>query len=259
MNRSTFNAMLAQYSKEERSGYGGVLWENGARCFIPEVVIGGKAEQSGTPTPENPIVPTFSEGTTVVSRGDDPAFDGGTATAPELLALSNEFETVPDTYDPQTGIVTRRVGMVKYTPLTKWFFDVNNDPEWVSIFTTKREMNNPDIPVDLYRSPLFCNICPYFFDESVNYKGRTRTMVTGYGDASCFVMHTFPKPLFPDLDSWLQFISNNEVIVWYPLAKPKYEQYAPQPLVQPRGNGSIIQTGGTLENCPIAVTPVTHQ
>lgn len=45
MNKPTFDAMLAQYEVKEASGAGEVSWENGVHCEIPEVVIGGKAEQ----------------------------------------------------------------------------------------------------------------------------------------------------------------------------------------------------------------------
>ena len=69
MNRATFDAMVAQYAVKDVSGEGAVSWDQGAHCVMPEVVIGGKTVQDGTPTPDAPIMPTFSEGTEVVSRG----------------------------------------------------------------------------------------------------------------------------------------------------------------------------------------------
>lgn len=69
MNRSTFNGMLGQYAVQELTGEGHVSWENGAHCVIPKVEIRGKAVQDGTPSPDNPIDPIFSEETTVAVRG----------------------------------------------------------------------------------------------------------------------------------------------------------------------------------------------
>ena len=61
--------MLGQYAVQELTGEGHVSWENGAHCVIPKVEIRGKAVQDGTPSPDNPIDPIFSEETTVAVRG----------------------------------------------------------------------------------------------------------------------------------------------------------------------------------------------
>lgn len=45
MNRNTFNAMAAQYAVKETAGEGAVSWDDGVRCVLPEVLIGGKVEQ----------------------------------------------------------------------------------------------------------------------------------------------------------------------------------------------------------------------
>lgn len=69
MNKSAFDSMVAQYAVQDISGEGAASWDNGVRCVLPEVLIGGKAVQNGTPTPDAPIMPEFSSGTEVVSRG----------------------------------------------------------------------------------------------------------------------------------------------------------------------------------------------
>ena len=65
------------------------------------------------------------------------------------------------------------------------------------------------------------------------------------------------------LEEWKAYLANQyelgtPVTVWYVLENPEEFQTEPQPLIQPNGSGTIIQIDGTVNNCPITVTPVTH-
>lgn len=46
MNRTTFNAMLAQYTRRTVSGEGSVSWQDGVHCEIPRIVVRGAATQA---------------------------------------------------------------------------------------------------------------------------------------------------------------------------------------------------------------------
>ena len=112
MNRQTFNAMVAQYAVQEASGEGAVSWDNGVRCVLPEVLVHGKAVQNGTPTPDAPVMPEFSSGTEVVSRGknlfDADAFFEFFTTLP-LKHPGNEMQRVAEDgrkcfwFNPRSG------------------------------------------------------------------------------------------------------------------------------------------------------------
>jgi len=120
----------------------------------------------------------IEQGTTATPYS--PYFDGGTAVAPELLAIpGTEYR---DTWDTQTGKGVRRCAVI----------------------------------------------------ESYNGEEVTTPFISSTGQLTegAYVVYGIPGEPF---------------------------QTEPQPLIQPPGAGNIIQTGGTLEDCPITVTPVTHQ
>jgi hypothetical protein len=143
------------------------------------------------------------------------------------LSLSNDFATYSDTYDSQTGIITRRVGKLTYDSTLSYSYVLNNDPNWCSIYISKRSLANStngyNGMINLLQAPVLCSHAPYVYEHPYTYLVRTKIGVMGYSDASAFVIHTFPVSLFPDKESWIQFITNNEVKVWYPLAEPIYE------------------------------------
>lgn len=45
MDRTAYNALLAQYATPEVSGYGRVSWDGGVKCVMPSIKLWGKCEQ----------------------------------------------------------------------------------------------------------------------------------------------------------------------------------------------------------------------
>ena len=67
MDRTAYNALLAQYRVRELTGDGAVGWDGGVKCVIPEVKLLGKCGQDGTPTPEAPVEIKCNNGTFVIN------------------------------------------------------------------------------------------------------------------------------------------------------------------------------------------------
>lgn len=379
--------MLAQYTTPTVTGEGAVSWDKGAHCVIPEVQISGKCVQDGTPTPDAPIEPVFSEGTEVVARGrnlldvsavqlgkslygsgpgskfsvssdankalfridsitegtaytltinnanakiwrmmvvDDqsfctystywysfakeqgplvnftakksaetpgkisyimfvikkkdeteityedviaaeprivlgtytsdtmpayePYFDGGTAVAPQLLAIpGTEYM---DTWDPQTGKGIRRIRKIKLSADDDWSRYSYNNGDFYKYAIRTPESYPPLNPTTKKNNAYMCTHLP-----SVSYEGLNNYSKYGIliDDRKVVV-----KVDMSTLDEWLQFLQENDVYVWYVLLEPEEFQTDPQPLIQPHGSGSLIQTGGNVDNCPITVKCVTH-
>lgn len=113
MNKPTFDAMVAQYAVKDASGEGAASWDGGVRCVIPEVLVYGKAVQDGTPTPDVPVMPEFSAGTEVVSRGKNLAdiygFSAGSIERPgAAMTTSNKFGTIISTTEVVNAIAVQQ-------------------------------------------------------------------------------------------------------------------------------------------------------
>ena len=376
--------MLAQYATPTVTGEGAVSWDKGAHCVIPGVEIMGKCVQDGTPTPDAPIEPVFSEGTEVIVRGRNlanayanggynmtnekiaentfrmtcgsatggygaikidnlpvgvplrmlvtfcpeyprskstyaiamprgacgfpyihiseayeagvpytrlssvsslafgnieiglynymdnpgesaiwtisiyldeqaieehtPYFDGGTAVAPQLLAIpGTEYM---DTWDPQTGKGIRRIHKIKLSADDDWSRYSGNNGDFYKYAIRPPESYPPLNPTTKRENTYMCTHLP-----SVNYEGINNFLKYGIliDDIKVVV-----KVDMSTLDEWLQFLQENDVYVWYVLLEPEEFQTDLVQLIQPHGTGSIIQTGGTVDSCPITVKCVTH-
>lgn len=235
--------MLVQYKAEQISGEGIVSWDKGAHCVIPEVQICGKVVQDGTPTPDAPIMPVFSEGTTVECSGS-------IAVAPRLLAVSDAY---CDTWNPQTGKGIRRIHKYKL-PAIGWVpYSYNNGAYY------KYKTVSPDgyLPIGSpAKNQYLCSHLPGVgYDRLNNYENNGILCAKRNESAGDIIA----KVAMGTVDEWLQFLTENEVYVWYALEEPYAFETAPQFLIQPHGAGNIIQIGGTVDNCPIIARPVTHR
>lgn len=254
MNRSTFDAMLAQYKAEQISGEGIVSWDKGAHCVIPEVQICGKVVQDGTPTPDAPIMPVFSEGTTVECGGSV-----AVAPIPLLAAVGGTYQS---TWDPQTG-----KGL-------NWWYDVleldgSDDEGWdvyekTSAVWAGFRTRNGIIP-RMDRNPTWCNQV----QPSPKGGGVSGFRVwAGANNLSIYFVTYRPSGLPPYFDesledyglsNWITHLKENPIKLWIARNEPVPFETAPQPLIQPHGAGNIIQIGGTVDSCPIIARPVTHR
>lgn len=175
----------------------------------------------------------------VGNYGYIPYFDGGEAVAPELLAIpGTEYR---DTWDAQTGKGVRNIHKVAFTGDERWY------DNWM-----------PSMVVDLApgfhtrgNGKVLCNYSQKVFGG--NALGSTLAIS---GVPSDFGIET--------LDDWKAYLADcyaarDPVTVWYALKEPIEFQTDPQPLVQPKGACNIIQTEGTMPNCPISAKYVTHK
>ena len=93
MDRTAYNALLAQYRVRELTGDGAVNWDSGVHCVIPEVKLLGKCGQDGTPTPETPVEIKCNNGTFAVNGQN--IFDANTFTQ-ELLSIEGSSQATID-------------------------------------------------------------------------------------------------------------------------------------------------------------------
>ena len=171
----------------------------------------------------------------------EPYFDGGTAVAPELLAIpGTEYR---DEWNPQTGKGVRRVGKVIFDDPGKWvnyasygFYGLSSNPP--AVRGTKNGL---------------CSHHAYLYKAS---QGGFYTQENG-------VFYNYDTATWPTIDVWKAFLqeqidAGTPVTVWYALKEPIEFQTDPQPLIAPKGTGHIMQTGGTLDSVPITAKYVTH-
>ena len=194
------------------------------------------------PNPNYPIEPVFSSGTKVRAT-NDAGFDGGEATAPELLAIpGTEYR---DEWDPQTGRGVRRIEKVVLDGNESWDFAYLEKYGAVLLKVALKTA----VP-----TRAICNRGGYF-----TYGDKTDSNLQFGNTTNPFVKHWG----IDNVDDWkaylaAQYAAGTPVTVWYVSAEPVPFQTDPQPLVQPKGTCHLIQTDGTLDDCPIDARYVTH-
>jgi len=237
MNKATFDAMVAQYAVQEASGEGVASWDGGVRCVLPEVIVGGKAVQDGTPTPDVPVMPEFSAGTTV-QCGDT------VAVAPELLAIpGTEYR---DEWDAQTGKGVRRIYELKLSNTGYWGYGdgyFGCPLMYLRAPEADKALRAHSFSSHFKYSVMAQKDC-FWIDGSGT---GLRVQINGVNTVK-------------DLVSFLeeQNAAGTPVTVWYALAEPVEFQTDPQPLIAPKGTGHIMQVRGTLDAVPISAKYVTH-
>lgn len=202
------------------------------------------------PNPNYPIMPAFSEGTTIRATNAD-GFDGGTATAPELRAIpGTEYR---DTWDAQTGKGVKRIGVQKFDGTEAWYaYNTTSAAlvNWCGKKDIQRSYNEP--------SGYLCNIA----QEGINGNpdANDGTFIThNQSGINWIVFHT--NMLLAEWKAYLaaQYVAGIPVTVWYALAEPVEFQTEPQLLIQPKGTCNIIQTEGEISSCPISVKYLAHK
>lgn len=209
-----------------------------------------------------------------------PYFDGGTAAFDGQL-LSIPKAGIADTYNPMTGIITKRAQKMvmdgsdghKFTE-TAFYTD--------SVFLVKtynvvgRSTGYPEAATNgdyglsaLMARSVVCN----FFESAPDLSSyHSKPVCTRGGDQYSGLCAFFPYEMF----GVEKGITNDEALVlannwlaeraaegnplWYAyvMRTPEFITVDPIQLIQPHGTGSIIQTGGTVDSCPITVKCVTH-
>ncbi|MBR3147744.1 MAG: InlB B-repeat-containing protein [Alphaproteobacteria bacterium] len=175
----------------------------------------GYWEQSGTPTPDNPIEPIFRQfGNTV------------------LRAVGSGNNLIADSYDVSTGKITRRIGVKVLDGTETWATD--------PVGTGGHIRFNYSWPAP-YKKPGF-DILTNMFPTQPGVVGpnATSAVISGH-DTNRNIYIAFPANLLDgDLtttigrrtafNNWLsaQYNAGTPVIIYYPLATPVEEAYNAQ-------------------------------
>ncbi len=158
----------------------------------------GSWSQSGTPTPTNPIEPTFRQfGNTV------------------LRAIGSGDNFIADSYDPTTGKITRRVG-VKVLDGTE---DYTLNGSFLSI---SKSTYFPGASLPSWSTNIISTHFP------AGGAGSTNAIYVGSANVNFTVTATFPTTT--DWTNWLkaQYNAGTPVTIYYPLATPVEENYNAQ-------------------------------
>lgn len=310
--------MLAQYTTPTVTGEGAVSWDKGAHCVIPEVQISGKCVQDGTPTPDAPIEPVFSEGTEVVARGRNLLDVSAVQLGKSLYGSGpgSKFSVSSDANKALFRIDSITEGTAYTLTINNanakiWRMMVVDDQNvctystyWYSFakeqgplvnFTAKKSADTPGkisyimfvikkkdeteityedviaaeprIVLGTYTADTMPAYEPYFDGGTAvapqllaipgtEYKDEWNPQ-TGKGVRRCAVIESYAGEVIntPFVSSTGELPEGAYVI--YGIPDTPFET-DPRPLIQPNGSGSLIQTGGTVDSCPITVKCVTH-
>ena len=149
----------------------------------------GTVSQNGTPTPTNPIEPTFYQ------QGD--------------MVLRKIDDTYYDSYDATTGKITRRVGVKVLDGTEEW------NAFWEHGYMSRL--------TDMLNGNALNGMCNYFSNSSLDGV----RFGSGNNDSLIFnqVVSTLNVPTVDDWKSWLaeQYAAGTPVTVYYPLATPVEE------------------------------------
>lgn len=198
------------------------------------------------PNPSYPIMPVCNDGV-VKATSPDGSWDGGQATAPELWAIQRT--DIRDEWDAQTGWGVRRVKKLVLTPDLKWYIydktgvTENNFAYLTGIINTVTSKNGMFShgtyqAVEISAS----DICAYMYVSGI------------------FRIRTGHESTLADFKEFLQgqIDAGTPVTVCYPLKEPEPFYHAPARLTQPNGPGQIIQVSGSVPDCTIDASYLTH-
>lgn len=148
----------------------------------------------GTPSPENPIYPTFYQDGDLILR-----------------AIGRGANTVADTYNTTTGQITRRVGVKVLDGTETWEYNS-------SVAGYRMDLNNFVQDAGGYSTHfrVLSSHSPGVVSIRIAYGIRVQAVVNDYPTAQAW-------------KQWLadQYAAGTPVTVYYPLATPSVETYTP--------------------------------
>lgn len=306
MDRTAYNALLAQYRVRELTGDGAVNWEDGVHCVIPEVNLYGKCGQDGVPTPETPVEIKCNNGTFVINGKNIfnfvPFVDAGYFSVDDeesgecTIIRTDSFPSVPVnamkntqyciTFEFQGVLDGQNVIMVvNYTDGTSQSIGGSTD---VSQFVTVQALTSANktiksisfgasggirtgtklqkVQIEASQAPT--PYAPYFDGGTAqapdlygipgtDYRDEWDAQ-TGQGVRRCAIIESYAGETIttPYISSTGELSDGATVIYGIP-DTPFYA--TPARLTMPPGYGQIIQTGGDVADCPLAVRYLGHQ
>ena len=154
--------------------------------------IEGTWEQSGTPSPRNPIYPNFYQNGNLVLR-----------------AIGTDNKRVFDTYNMDTGIITRRIAVRILDGTEGWWDD--NDATYVYTNFSKREQGSQIVVISSH----FTN------GQIIKFMG------VNIGFRKSFLSSLGITGSIDGIKNFLaeQYANGTPVTIYYPLATPVTENY----------------------------------
>lgn len=190
----------------------------------------------------------------------EPYFDGGSATAPILL-LADVDGARQSTWNPQTG-----KGL-------NWWHDMivldgSSDETW--------ELYNQDgfrgfqclnvFSEIKLRAAYWCNLAAsgregYAPGDKIHCWAGKRSRHLYVVTKQTFTSPWLYDPNLADcgLSNWKAHLAEHPLKIWVARNEPVPFETASQPLIQPKDTCNIIQTEGTISNCPISVKYLAHK
>lgn len=311
MDRTAYNALLAQYRVRELTGDGVVNWDGGVHCVIPEVKLYGKCGQDGTPTPESPVeikcnngtfavrgrnlFPTFQtetkNGVTLTPRPDGGFELDGTCTASVNFAANISLPAGEYTLAcGRTGVFPYNGNaLVQVYKADVILLVIHNNGTAQTTYSGVQAVAADDIAYRIradgghtydhcviypllvggtYTAETMPPYAPYFDGGTAQapdlygipgteYRDEWDAQ-TGQGVRRCAIIERYAGETIttPYISSTGELSDGATVIYGIP-DTPFYA--TPARLTMPPGAGQIIQTGGDVADCPLAVRWLGHQ
>ena len=224
MSMQLHHTLMSQYKHGEASGIGTVTYDSVANCVTPEIVIYGKCEQNGTPTPDVPI--------DIVANNNVYEINGRwDFIIPTLYAVGD----VRDEYYPQMGKVVRRCGKIEVPSGS--ISQYGSKLIWIYYNSKIKAGENT-------------SICSHFKNVSAvwadSYNGKYG-IYSDHPTAEKLKYFRSPNESVDTLDKFKAWIDEQKsagtpVILVYVLAEPIIEYVEPIMLTSVRGANDIKET-----------------
>ena len=208
------------------------------------------------PNPGYPIMPVCNDGL-FKATSPDGSWDGGQATAPELWGVpAGKYNPegrpeVHDEWNPQTGYGLRRIKKIVFDGTENFSLNAQtlqlsgkNAYQCSGNFGFKQSSQN--------------GICSHFeVWQSTGFFRKNTVLVLG---SNVIAFMTDGVQTIDEFKTWLaeQAAAGTPVTLWTYVAEPEPFYTEPQKLTQPNGPGQIIQVSGSVPDCPIEASYLTH-
>jgi hypothetical protein len=233
--------MVAQYTEQPKWADGDTLeWSGGVHCNLPSLVFNGECQQSGTPTPDNPI-PIYSFDGIVYVRGRDTYL---------YTPYLNGIGSYRDEWDYVTAKGVRRIKEIVLDGVTNKTTSATGSYAFI------------DLP-----EPCYSNGASYVLSTHFKSKYGIETGSIYIQDYTRAVI----RKDFNDIPSnerinawnaWLaeQYANGTPVTVYYAIAEPiPFEERSEYDVYEPIPNDSgHIDTIDSSIHPPFNITYITH-
>lgn len=191
----------------------------------------------------------------VASLEHIPYFDGGEATAPNLMCAVDG--SCQSTYDPQTG------------ELVNWWdkltFDGSDDEVWHILNHSFNGITykgfagyHTSLEKATYRA-CWCNQAEPHPHGAVYVTTDKPIVCPGAGFIEVYNFGFYDKELKDGgIANWRAYLAEHPLEVWVERNEPEVTNIGAQRMTCPTGYGQIVQVAGDIEDCPLEIKYLTH-